>query len=99
MAAARAAGLDDAATERIRDESESKARGSGWAAVSMATRDRIERQEAAEVAAAKVLVNVDAVYRRAGERNEDVLDALEPQRLDAKRARSPREDEACADAR
>ena len=84
VAAARAAGLDDAVTERIRDESESKARGSGWAAVSMATRDRIERQEAAEVAAAKVLVNVDAVYRRAGERNEDVLDALERATKEAK---------------
>ena len=77
VAAARAAGLDDAAIGRIRDEAESTERGSGWAAVSKATEDRNERRSAAEAAAEEWLVDVDAVRRDARDRNDDELDALE----------------------
>ena len=77
VVAARAAGLGDAAIARIRGEAESTERGSGWAAVDEAARDRNKRRSAAEAAAGEWLVDVDAVRRDARDRNEDDLDALE----------------------
>ena len=85
VAAARAAGLDDAVIGRIRREAESKTRGSGWAAVSKATRGRVRRKAAAEVAAQEdSLVDVDAVYRGARAGNEDEPDALKRETAEAK---------------
>ena len=84
VAAARAAGLEDAVIGRIRREAESKTRGSGWAAVSKATRGRVRRKAAAEVAARDSLVDVDAVYRGARAGNEDEPDALKRETAEAK---------------
>ena len=84
VAAARAAGLDDEAIGRTRGEAESQKPGSGWAAVSKATRSRVRRKEAAEVAARDSLVDVDAVYRGARAGNEDELDALKRETAEAK---------------
>ena len=77
VAAARAAGLGDSAIKRIVEGAESAQRGSGWAAVSQAIGQRVERRSAAEVGARSVLVDVEAVYRFARERPEDELDAIE----------------------
>ena len=76
VAAARAAGLDDAAIRRIRREAGSKKAGSGWTAVTQATAERVQRRSELEVAARRVLVDVDAVYKDAVARNADELDAL-----------------------
>ena len=75
--AARAAGLDDAVIVRIHDEGESEEAGSGWAAVSQATREPVERRAVAEADAREWLVDVDAVRRVARERNADEVEAVE----------------------
>ena len=75
--AARAAGLDDAVIVRIHDEGESEEAGSGWAAVSQATREHVERRAVAEADAREWLVDVDAVRRVARERNADEVEAVE----------------------
>ena len=77
VAAARAAGLRDAAIGRIRRDAESNERGSGWAAVSKATEDRNKRWAAAEAAAAEWLVDANAVRRDTRDQDEDEVDALE----------------------
>ena len=73
---ARAVFLDAEAISRIRGEAESKAAGSGWAAVVEATRERRERKDAAESAARDVGVDPEAAYAAARERNADGLQYL-----------------------
>ena len=75
-AAAREALLDDAAIARIRREAESQKAGSGWAALATATEERATQKEAAEAAARRLSVDVDAVYADAQERERDPVAAL-----------------------
>ena len=77
VAAARAAGLDEATIGRIRRDAESKKPGSGWTAVAQATAERVQRRSELEAAARRVLVDIDAVYKDARVHNADELDALE----------------------
>ena len=77
VAAARAAGLGDAAVGRILREAESKESGSGWVALAQATQDRTGRRATAEETAREWLVDIGAVYGRAREGDEDELVALE----------------------
>ena len=74
--AARAAGLGDSAIGRICRDAELKEYGTGWAAVSQATAERVERRSAAETAARELDLSVEFIYASTSH-GADPVDHLE----------------------
>ena len=81
---ARRAGLNNKQLDEIYGRAENRQVGTGWTVIEDATAKRVQRKLAAEALARGVVVDVDAVYRCARDRNEDELDALEQETAAAK---------------